>query len=641
MDTSSAQGWRTGVGASTVPRLRRRARVGLSIAAVLISAPALAQLTISPNSLYFGSQVPRVPSAPQTLTITNTSGTLLTLPAPTIDGTNPASFSVTSNNCGELPAGASCTLEVVFTPGQFNALNASLQFGPSYNLIASIYLAGFGADRTLGVTPSQSTLAFGSEFAGFTSPPQTLLLTNTNSASQTISSISLQGENTPSFGPALLSTDCSTLAVGEQCSVSVEFTPENPGALSDRLIILTTASTGEKRQVIVPVSGLGVNAEFLFASDNIGGTVYGLQVHANAVLTALNPTSTPIAVQSGSAFTSNPEPILGQAKIDPSGMYLYVVDSGDNVIWGFAIDSSTGSLSPVPTSPFYTGDDPQTLAFNASGSTVYVGNYQDGSISAYTLDPASGTLTALGVYDMGAMGQLGYSLPTQMVSAGNYLYVADVGDSVIDVFAIAPNGTLTEQQNYPSDQFPYGIVVNPTGTLLYTANCGPTGAATTAGYCGGSGTVGGTISGYTITPGTGWLTPLSADPLPIPVANFISVDPQGKDLLVTENGGVAVYAIGAAGSPPGTLVALNNGQPYPVATCSPGALMYSVAADPRDLAVYASGPMGCPEASAAGPSPVGYVWEFKFDPNSGVLTAVPGEGDGALAGENPDYLAIN
>jgi uncharacterized protein (TIGR03437 family) len=86
-----------------------------------VSAP-----TLSTTSLNFGSQTLAVTSGTQTVKLTNTAASALTISLVTIGGTSNADFAQ-SNNCGtSVAAGASCTIMVSFTPSSVGTRLASL-----------------------------------------------------------------------------------------------------------------------------------------------------------------------------------------------------------------------------------------------------------------------------------------------------------------------------------------------------------------------------------------------------------------------------------------------------------------------------------------------------------------------------------
>jgi DNA-binding beta-propeller fold protein YncE len=94
--------------------------------------------------------------------------------------------------------------------------------------------------------------------------------------------------------------------------------------------------------------------------------------------------------------------------IDPTGKYLYVTNFQDGTVSSFSIDSS-GTLSLIG-SPVATGNinganptpGPIAVQVDPSGKFVYVVNQQDDSLSVFS--SAAGTLTLLMTYqcDVGA-----------------------------------------------------------------------------------------------------------------------------------------------------------------------------------------------------------------------------------------------
>lgn len=62
---------------------------------------------------------------------------------------------------------------------------------------------------------------------------------------------------------------------------------------------------------------------------------------------------------------SGPAPTIGrwpyEVRFDPQGEFVYVVSSQENMVAGFAFDIDSGKLTPIPQSPFKTGDSPASL----------------------------------------------------------------------------------------------------------------------------------------------------------------------------------------------------------------------------------------------------------------------------------------
>lgn len=343
--------------------------------------------------------------------------------------------------------------------------------------------------------------------------------------------------------------------------------------------------------------GSGTAGRFAYVSNDGDGTISAYSI--NRQTGALTPlTVGTIPIPSSSA--------LWEIKVDPSGKYLYVLDYGSAGIYGFSINQGDGSLTALNGgSAFATGNYPQSLAFDATGAYLYVAT-GDNTIWAYSLNPSTGAL--------GALSSSPYTIsgvnpnPQQIVRAGNYLYTADGGANSVDVFAITPGtGALQEGATgspYPTDIGPYSLTSDPSGAVLYTANAAASGN--------------GSISAFTINPSTGVLAPVAGNPLPILVANEVTIDPQGKFLFVTETSGVAVYPINKS---TGVLGALVAGLPF-----AAGSNPYIAVADPTDSFVY------------VGNDQSANVSEFTFNALTGFLAPVTGSP--MAAGLYPDFIAI-
>jgi len=86
-----------------------------------------AGVTLSPTSFNFG-MVARRSSATTTFTLTNSGTSLLTINSIRIGGANANQFSIPSRSCGNsLGVGASCTINVSFSPSNRGTFNATLQ----------------------------------------------------------------------------------------------------------------------------------------------------------------------------------------------------------------------------------------------------------------------------------------------------------------------------------------------------------------------------------------------------------------------------------------------------------------------------------------------------------------------------------
>ncbi len=160
---------------------------------VSLSGTGLAppSLSISPASLTFTNQQPGVPSAPQTLTISNTGGASMANVGFAITGAAASNYSIAGTTCGVLlNNGSSCTVQIVFTPSATGAIAATLAVSSSTSGVApvSVPLNGSGQLAT-GLSTNPSQIAFPVVAAGQSSTAQAV--TVTNSSGYAIGSVSL------------------------------------------------------------------------------------------------------------------------------------------------------------------------------------------------------------------------------------------------------------------------------------------------------------------------------------------------------------------------------------------------------------------------------------------------------------------
>ena len=89
-----------------------------------------------------------------------------------------------------------------------------------------------------------------------------------------------------------------------------------------------------------------------------------------------------------------------QIQISPSGQFLYAPNRGHDSVAAFSIDA-TGMLTR--TQIVATQPTPRALSLAPDGRHLYVAGEASGRIASYRVDPESGTLEPLDLYDVGRM----------------------------------------------------------------------------------------------------------------------------------------------------------------------------------------------------------------------------------------------
>lgn len=287
----------------------------------------------------------------------------------------------------------------------------------------------------------------------------------------------------------------------------------------------------------------------LFVSDFVNGKVDAFTIDTtNGALTAAD----------GSPFSAGPAPGAGGIAVDPSTKFLYATQMNSSAVAGFTIGTGTGVLTAIANSPFPAGNTPMQAIVDPSGQFLYVSNYNDsmGTISAYTINATSGALTA--VANSPFPTQANFPGPNRMAfgGGGKFLYVGMSGtvnpNNGISAFTIdSTSGALTQITGSPftTGNDPQGVVSDPSGKFLYTANSQDN-----------------TVSAFTIDSSSGNLSAVSGSPVATassPVA--LAVDPAGLFLFVGESGasGLEIFSIngtsGALSAVSGSPFAIGSG----------------------------------------------------------------------------------
>lgn len=315
------------------------------------------------------------------------------------------------------------------------------------------------------------------------------------------------------------------------------------------------------------------SGKFLFTDDenydgtNVNYRIDGYSIGKGGSLSLVN--GSPFAVPS--AFNSFTQQVTSLA-VNSSSSALYAVNrGGTESISEFQINSSNGALTAMPTI-FTTSPSlgPTGSAIDPSGKFLYVtedwaytsGSVDASGVSAFSIDSATGNLTALGNSPFLLPAS---SEPQSIVTdpSGNFLYtylwnarsLNDVAGFVRDL----NTGALTSMPGSPfassssSNPQASAFAVHPSGKFLFVENFN-----------------GGTVTAFAIDQNTGVLSQVAGSPfppqnskypsgIPQPVLSFsMAVDPTGKYLyLAGLNREIAVYQIDQS---TGALTPLTNSQ---------------------------------------------------------------------------------
>jgi 6-phosphogluconolactonase (cycloisomerase 2 family)/uncharacterized membrane protein len=181
----------------------------------------------------------------------------------------------------------------------------------------------------------------------------------------------------------------------------------------------------------------------------------------------IDPITGGLTAIAGSPFpTQVGYPGPAQLAVEPSGKFLYVGLGGtvnaNHFVAAFSIDPSTGSLTPVPGSPFTAGNGAFRVAVDRSGKYLYASNSFDNNISAFTIDGATGSLSGVSGSPFGSGASGGFPFALALDPKGEFLYTANQGSNNISAFLIdGTTGALT-----PVTDSPFAGITNPFDLII-------------------------------------------------------------------------------------------------------------------------------------------------------------------------------
>ena len=266
---------------------------------------------------------------------------------------------------------------------------------------------------------------------------------------------------------------------------------------------------------------------FVYVANSLFGSVQTGSISGFSV----DPNTGTLTLVPGSPFPAGANPT--SLTSDPSGKFLYEVNDKNgattNNLFAFAINPSTGALTPISGSPFATGAGTLSVSIDPTGKFLYTANSGgDGtfpalptSISEYTINAMTGALTL--DTQVGACISTSSDLANFVVAdpAAGFLFASTALASICS-FSIGPSGNLQPAAGSPfavnapgqNTLFPRSVAVDPFGEFLFTAD--------------------GDVSAYSIA-SDGRLTQLSGSPYTLgaaTAATSVLADPLDRFLWV-------------------------------------------------------------------------------------------------------------
>lgn len=276
--------------------------------------------------------------------------------------------------------------------------------------------------------------------------------------------------------------------------------------------------------LMTPGGMISTSNNFLYLTDSSGRFLFGYSV---------DPSTGALTEIPGSPFDSGAMGVTSAPcglAADPEGKYLYVALPDSDTVRAFVI-ATDGSLSSVPMGQYNSFGYPSAATVDSQGKFLFVSNNVLASISAFSIDSATGALSNVPgspFPSVPAGGPLGLATDPK----GNYLYVPLFDLNLISSYVFDASGTLSSIGTpWTVGSQPMSVVTDPLGKFVFSADTAD-------------------ISVFSIGSSDGALSPVNGSPYGVAYgAKTMSVNESGS-LLFSVSGlspGVRVFSISSSG----------------------------------------------------------------------------------------------
>ena len=151
--------------------------------------------------------------------------------------------------------------------------------------------------------------------------------------------------------------------------------------------------------------------------------------------------------------TSTGEPVMGPLR-------LYVAGGGGITVWD--VDDASGGLTAIETVDLQTEVGP--LAIDPSNRFLYAARTQEQSITAFTIDQATGALAEINTVGVG-------HLPVYLATdrTGGWLLTADFGADLLQIYPLEGSGAVGEEpsESLNTSPRPHAIFTDDTNGFVF------------------------------------------------------------------------------------------------------------------------------------------------------------------------------
>lgn len=245
---------------------------------------------------------------------------------------------------------------------------------------------------------------------------------------------------------------------------------------SGRLKLVNQQSSGGGAPCYLIVDKSG---RFVLVANYGGGSVASLPIGDDGQLGE----AASIVQHEGSSINPDRQegPHAHSINLDAGGQYALAADLGLDEVLVYRFDAESGKLArhDPPSASVTPGAGPRHLSFHPNGQLAYVINELNLTISVFTYNSESGTLTPAQTIstlpDSATSDEARASYSTAEIRvhpSGRFAYASNRGHDTIAVFAVdGSSGNLALIEHEPTlGRTPRNFEIDPTGQFLVVAN---------------------------------------------------------------------------------------------------------------------------------------------------------------------------
>ena len=211
---------------------------------------------------------------------------------------------------------------------------------------------------------------------------------------------------------------------------------------------------------------------FLFVINPASGTLSAFSATLGASLPN-NPTANDITGVTGSPFSFGGTP--SAIAIYPAGGFFYVTDSANGTVNAYSYSGVTTNLTLTLISKYAVGSGagstPRSVAIDPSGRFLYVSNATDATVSAFSINAATGALVSINNGNASiSTGAKPSTVQTALTvdPSGQFVYVANGSDATLTSLVInQATGALGSAVNQFAIKNSNGLDANSTTIAIY------------------------------------------------------------------------------------------------------------------------------------------------------------------------------